>query len=85
MIRMMRHSGPNLSGKDRLFFQKEGKKSTPKGREAEVTSTVRERSHANNARLLCLECQLKTSLASQEHAYRRRFFVILSVDANSIE
>ena len=21
MIRMMRHSGPNLSGKDRLFFQ----------------------------------------------------------------
>ena len=62
-----------------LETQKEGKKSTPKGREAEVTSTVRERSHANNARLLCLECQLKTSLASQEHAYRRRFFVILSV------
>ena len=56
-----------------LETQKEGKKSTPKGREAEVTSTVRERSHANNARLLCLECQLKTSLASQEHAYQRRF------------
>ena len=46
-----------------LETQKEGKKSTPKGREAEVTSTVRERSHANNARVLCLECQLKTSLA----------------------
>ena len=30
-----------------LETQKEGKKSTPKGREAEVTSTVRERSHAN--------------------------------------
>ena len=57
-----------------LETQKEGKKSTPKGRKAEVTSTVQERSHANNARLLCLECQLKTSLASQEH-----------VDANSIE
>ena len=46
-----------------LETQKEGKKLTPKGREAEVTSTVRERSHANNARVLCLECQLKTSLA----------------------
>ena len=56
-----------------LETQKEGKKSIPKGREAGVTSTVRERSHANNARLLCLACQLKTSLASQEHAYRRRF------------
>ena len=43
-----------------------------------------ERSRANNARLLCLECQLKTSLASQEHAYRRRFLFSLSVDANSI-
>ena len=56
-----------------LETQKKGKKSIPKGREAEVTSTVQERSHANNARLLCLACQLKTSLASQEHAYRRRF------------
>ena len=46
-----------------LETQKEGKKSTPKGREAEVTSTVQERSHANNARVLCLECQLKTSFA----------------------
>ena len=46
-----------------LEIQKEGKKSTPKGREAEVTSTVRERSHANNARVLCLECQLKIFLA----------------------
>ena len=35
-----------------LETQKEGKESTPKGREAEVTSTVRERSHGNNARLL---------------------------------
>ena len=57
-----------------LETQKEGKKSIPKGREAEVTSTVRERSHANNARLLCLACQLKTSLASQEHAYQRFLF-----------
>ena len=57
-----------------LETQKEGKKSTPKGREAEVTSTVRERSHANNARVLCLECQLKTQVwQSQEHAYRRHF------------
>ena len=53
--------------------KKRARKSIPKGREAEVTSAVRERSHANNARVLCLECQLKTSLASQEHAYRRRF------------
>ena len=44
-----------------LETQKEGKKSTPKGREAKVTFTVQKRSHANNARVLCLECQLKTS------------------------
>ena len=68
-----------------LETQKEGKKSTSKGREAEVTSTVQERSHANNARLLCLEIQLKASLASQEHAYQRHFFVFLSVDANSVK
>ena len=53
-----------------LETQKEGKEINSKSREAEVTSAVRERSHANNARVLCLECQLKTSLASQEHAYR---------------
>ena len=33
-------------------------------REAEVTSTVQERSHANNARVLCLECQLKTEVCT---------------------
>ena len=68
-----------------LETQKEGKKSTPKGREAEVTSTVRERSHANNARVLCLECQLKTSLAKPRTRVSTAFFVFLSVDANSIE
>ena len=68
-----------------LEIQKEGKKSTPKGREAEVTSTVRERSHANNARVLCLECQPKTSLAKPRTRVSTAFFVFLSVDANSIE
>ena len=51
--------------------KKEGKNQPQKGREAEVTSTARK----NNARLLCLECL--TSLASQEHAYRRRFLFSL--------
>ena len=56
---------------------------TKRGQEINCKSTVQERSHANNARLLCLAC-LKTSLASQEHAYTA-FLFFLSVDANSIE
>ena len=64
--------------------QKEGKNSIPKGREAEVTSTVRERSHANNARLLCA-CQQKTSFSKPRTRVSTAFFVFLSVDANSIE
>ena len=54
-----------------LETQKEGKKSTLKGREAEVTSTVQERSREQMQD--CFVLNASTSLASQEHAYQRRF------------
>ena len=57
-----------------MDLERQKEKSTPKvGKPRSDLHSARK----NNARLLCLECQLKTSLASQEHAYRRRFLFSL--------
>ena len=60
--------GVSVKGVWILETQKRGPEINPKwwGSRSDLHSA--RRSHANNARLLCLECQLK-----EEHAYRRRF------------